>query len=270
LPLVMRIALELHLKRLLVGGMERVFELGRVYRNEGISPRHNPEFTMMEAYEAYGDYASMMDLTEAVLVAAAEAAGAPETFTWMGHDVSLKPPFPRKRYDDLLAEVTGCDPLDPASVAAEATKHDIETAGRHPDVIKSELFEETVEKTLSGPIFVIDYPAAVCPLTKRKTGSPDIAERFELYVAGMELANAYTELNDPDLQEELFKTQLAGLSDDESMARMDHDFIKSLRHGMPPAGGLGIGIDRLVMFLTQASSIRDIILFPIHRPHSGG
>jgi len=270
MPLVMRIALELHLKRLLVGGMERVFELGRVYRNEGISPRHNPEFTMMEAYEAYGDYASMMDLTEAVLVAAAEAAGTPETFTWMGHDVSLKPPFPRKRYDDLLAEVTGCDPEDPASVATEASKHDIETAGRHPDVIKSELFEETVEKTLSGPIFVIDYPAAVCPLTKRKSDAPDIAERFELYVAGMELANAYTELNDPDLQEELFRTQLAGLSDDESMARMDHDFIKSLRHGMPPAGGLGIGIDRLVMFLTQASSIRDVILFPIHRPHAGG
>ncbi len=270
MPLVMRIALELHLKRLLVGGMERVFELGRVYRNEGISPRHNPEFTMMEAYEAYGDYASMMDLTEAVLVAAAEAANAPETFTWMGHDVSLKPPFPRKRYDDLLAEVTGCDPEDPASVADEAAKHEIETAGRHPDVIKSELFEETVEKTLSGPIFVIDYPAAVCPLTKRKSDAPDIAERFELYVAGMELANAYTELNDPDLQEELFRTQLAGLSDDESMARMDHDFIKSLRHGMPPAGGLGIGIDRLVMFLTQASSIRDVILFPIHRPHTGG
>ena len=269
MPLVMRIALELHLKRLLVGGMERVFELGRVYRNEGISPRHNPEFTMMEAYEAYGDYASMMDLTEAILIAAAKAAGTPETFTWMGHNVSLKPPFPRKRYDDLLAEVTGCDPNDPASVASAASKHEIETAGRHPDVIKSELFEETVEKTLSGPIFVIDYPAAVCPLTKRKSDAPEIAERFELYVAGMELANAYTELNDPDLQEELFRTQLAGLSDDESMARMDHDFIKSLRHGMPPAGGLGIGIDRLVMFLTQASSIRDVILFPIHRPHTG-
>ena len=268
MPLVMRIALELHLKRLLVGGMERVFELGRVYRNEGISPRHNPEFTMMEAYEAYGDYASMMDLTEAILIAAAEAAGTPETFSWMGHDVNLKPPFPRKRYDDLLSEVTGCDPDDPASVAREASKYEIETAGRHPDVIKSELFEETVEKTLSGPIFVIDYPAAVCPLTKRKSDAPEIAERFELYVAGMELANAYTELNDPDLQEELFRTQLAGLSDDESMARMDHDFIKSLRHGMPPAGGLGIGIDRLVMFLTQASSIRDVILFPIHRPHT--
>ena len=270
MPLVMRIALELHLKRLLVGGMERVFELGRVYRNEGISPRHNPEFTMMEAYEAYGDYASMMDLTEAILIAAATAAGTPETFTWMGHDVILKPPFPRKRYDDLLAEVTGCAPDDPASVASEASKYEIETVGRHPDVIKSELFEETVEKTLSGPIFVIDYPAAVCPLTKRKSDAPEIAERFELYVAGMELANAYTELNDPDLQEELFRTQLAGLSDDESMARMDHDFIKSLRHGMPPAGGLGIGIDRLVMFLTQASSIRDVILFPIHRPHTDG
>ena len=269
MPLVLRIALELHLKRLLVGGLERVFELGRVYRNEGISPRHNPEFTMLEAYEAYGDYGTMMDLTEAILIAAGQAAGAPETFTWMGHEVSLKPPFPRKRYDDLLAEVTGCDPADPASIAAVAARHEIETAGRHPDVIKSELFEATVEKTLSGPIFVIDYPAAVCPLTKRKAAAPTIAERFELYVAGMELANAYTELNDPDLQEELFRTQLAGLPEDESMARMDTDFIKALRHGMPPAGGLGIGIDRLVMFLTQAASIRDVILFPIHRPHGG-
>ena len=269
MPLVLRIALELHLKRLLVGGMERVFELGRVYRNEGISPRHNPEFTMLEAYEAYGDYGTMMDLTEAILIAAGQAAGAPETFNWMGHEVSLKPPFPRKRYDDLLAEVTGCDPTDPASIAAVAARHEIETAGRHPDVIKSELFEATVEKTLSGPIFVIDYPAAVCPLTKRKAAAPTIAERFELYVAGMELANAYTELNDPDLQEELFRTQLAGLPEDESMARMDTDFIKALRHGMPPAGGLGIGIDRLVMFLTQAASIRDVILFPIHRPHGG-
>ena len=139
IPLVLRIALELHLKRLLVGGMERVFELGRVYRNEGISPRHNPEFTMLEAYEAFGDYETMMDLTEAILVAAAAAAETPETFSWMGHEVSLKPPFPRKRYDDLLAEVTGCDPADPASVATAAAQHVIETTGRHPDVIKSEL-----------------------------------------------------------------------------------------------------------------------------------
>jgi lysyl-tRNA synthetase class 2 len=266
MSLVLRIALELHLKRLLVGGLERVFELGRVYRNEGVSPRHNPEFTMLEAYEAYGDYGTMMDLTEALIVAAATAAGTPTRFEWMGHTVDLTPPFRRARYDDLLAEVTGCDPTAPQSIAAAATTHGIETAGRHPDVIKSDLFEATVEKTLSGPVFVLDYPAAVCPLTKRKADAAHVAERFELYVAGMELANAYTELNDPDLQEELFRTQLAGLPADESMARMDTDFIKALRHGMPPAGGLGIGIDRLVMFLTAAPSIRDVILFPIHRP----
>lgn len=265
MPLVMRIALELHLKRLLVGGMERVFELGRVYRNEGVSPRHNPEFTMLEAYEAYGDYSTMMDLTEAVFLEAAKAAGTPTRFEWMGHTVDLTAPFRRAKYDDLLREVTGCDPTDPASVAAAATAAGIDTAGRHADVIKSDLFEATVEETLSGPVFVIDYPAAVCPLTKRKASNPNIAERFELYVAGIELANAYTELNDPDLQEELFKTQLAGLAAEESMARMDTDFIRALRYGMPPAGGLGIGIDRLVMLLTEAASIRDVILFPLLR-----
>jgi lysyl-tRNA synthetase class 2 len=172
------------------------------------------------------------------------------------------------RYDDLIREVVGCDPTDPASVVAAAAKHGIETAGRHPDVVKSDLFEATCESTLSAPTFVIDYPAAICPLTKRKTGQPHVAERFELYVAGMELANAYTELNDPDLQEELFRTQLSGLAAEESMARMDTDFIRALRHGMPPAGGLGIGIDRLVMLLTQSASIRDVILFPIHRPQA--
>ena len=266
MPLVLRIALELHLKRLLVGGLERVFELGRVYRNEGVSPRHNPEFTMLEAYEAYGDYSSMMDLTEAIIVEAAKVAGTPARFEWMGHTVDLTPPFRRATYDGLLREVTGCDPTDPASVAAAAVAAGLETAGRHPDVVKSELFEARVEETLSGPVFVIDYPAAICPLTKRKRDQPHVAERFELYVAGMELANAYTELNDPDLQEELFRTQLTGLAAEESMARMDTDFIRSLRYGMPPAGGLGIGIDRLVMFLTGAASIRDVILFPIHRP----
>jgi lysyl-tRNA synthetase, class II len=266
MPLVLRIALELHLKRLLVGGLERVFEIGRVYRNEGVSPRHNPEFTMLEAYEAYGDYGTMMDLAEAIIVEAARAAATPTTFEWMGHTVDLRPPFRRATYDDLLREVTGCDPTDPASVAAAAVAAGLETAGRHPDVVKSELFEARVEETLSGPVFVIDYPAAICPLTKRKRDQPHVAERFELYVAGMELANAYTELNDPDLQAELFRTQLAGLAAEESMARIDTDFIRALRHGMPPAGGLGIGIDRLVMFLTAAASIRDVILFPIHRP----
>jgi lysyl-tRNA synthetase class 2 len=268
MALVLRIALELHLKRLLVGGMERVFELGRVYRNEGVSPRHNPEFTMLEAYEAYGDYVSMMDLTEAIIRDAAKVAGTPPTVQWMGHEIDLSKPFRRVKYDDLLREVVGCDPTDPASITAAAASRGIDTAGRHPDVIKSELFEATCESTLSAPTFVIDYPAAICPLTKRKAGQTEIAERFELYVAGMELANAYTELNDPDLQEELFRTQLAGLAADESMARMDTDFLRALRHGMPPAGGLGIGIDRLVMLLTQSASIRDVILFPIHRPQA--
>jgi len=223
---------------------------------------------MLEAYEAYGNYETMMDLTEAIILNAAEAAGTPQQHSWMGKAIDLSAPFRRARYDELLAEVTGCDPADPASVAAAAAKREIETAGRHPDVVKSELFEATVEDTLINPTFVIDYPAGVCPLTKRKRDNPAIAERFELYVCGMELANAYTELNDPDLQEELFRTQLAGLDDDESMARMDHDFIKALRHGMPPAGGLGIGIDRLVMLLTGAASIREVILFPIQRPQA--
>jgi lysyl-tRNA synthetase class 2 len=266
MPIVLRIALELHLKRLLVGGMERVYELGRVYRNEGVSTRHNPEFTMLEAYEAYADYETMMDLTEAIFLAAAAAAETPVDHEWMGRRLSLAAPFRRARYDDLLAEVSGCDADDPASVAAAAAARGIETSGRHPDVIKSELFEATVEETLVNPTFVLDYPSAVCPLTKRKRGNPAVAERFELYVCGMELANAYTELNDPDLQESLFRTQLAGLGEEDSMARMDHDFLKALRHGMPPAGGLGIGIDRLVMLLCGAASIRDVILFPIHRP----
>ena len=141
-----------------------------------------------------------------------------------------------------------------------------EIAGKHPDVIKNEVFEEKVEDALQGPIFVIDYPSSICPLTKRKADDPSIAERFELFVQGMEVANAYTELNDPDLQEQLFLTQLEGQKEEDSMAKMDHDFVRALRHGMPPAGGLGIGIDRLVMLLTGSSSIRDVILFPLLRP----
>jgi len=263
--LYMRIALELHLKRLLVGGMERVFELGRVYRNEGISPRHNPEFTMLEVYEAYGDYGTMMDLTETIILEALRTLGSGYTLPWGDSQIDFTPPFARRTYDSLLEENTGVDPSDPAAVAEAAKSCGIETAGRHPDVVKSDLFEHSVEHQLVGPIFVTDYPASVCPLTKRKAGHPEIAERFELYVHGMELANAYTELNDPDLQEQLFRTQLAGLSSEESMARMDHDFVRALRHGMPPAGGLGIGIDRLVMLLTNSQSIREVILFPLLR-----
>ncbi len=283
IPLFMRIALELHLKRLMVGGIERVYELGRVYRNEGISPKHNPEFTMLEVYQAYGNYESMMDLTEAVICDAIAACSGGTTpgnqepseidyvLPWGDATIDFTPPFERKTYDELFKQHAGVDPTDAAAVADLAKKIGFDLVGedgaaRHPDVIKNEVFEEKVEDALTGPIFVTDYPASICPLTKRKRDNPAVAERFELFIHGMELANAYTELNDPDLQEELFRNQLAGLSEEDSMAKMDDDFIRALRHGMPPAGGLGIGIDRLVMLLTNSQTIRDVILFPLLRP----
>jgi lysyl-tRNA synthetase class 2 len=185
--------------------------------------------------------------------------------TWGDAVIDFSPPFARRTYDELIAEHAGVDPRDAAAVAAEASRLGFVPAGKHPDVVKNFVFEQRVEERLQGPVFVIDYPASICPLTKRKRENPEIAERFELYIRGMEIANAYTELNDPDLQEELFKTQLAGLPEEDSMARMDTDFVRALRHGMPPAGGLGVGIDRLVMLLTGAPSIRDVILFPLLR-----
>ncbi|MEL6897197.1 MAG: lysine--tRNA ligase [Planctomycetota bacterium] len=268
MPLFLRIALELHLKRLMVGGIERVYEIGRVYRNEGISPRHNPEFTLLEVYQAYGDYNSMMDLTQQVIVDAIHAIDGKLKRTWNGRDIDFTPPFQRATYADLFKQHAGIDPDDEQAVRDLAAKIGFTTEGKHIDVVKNEIFEEKVEDALKGPIFVIDYPASICPLTKRKRDNPAIAERFELFIEGMELANAYTELNDPDLQDELFRTQLDGLEDEDSMAKMDHDFVRALRYAMPPAGGLGIGIDRLVMLLTGQKSIRDIILFPILRPEA--
>lgn len=266
LPLTMRIALELHLKRLMVGGMERVYELGRVYRNEGVSPRHNPEFTMLECYQAYGDYRSMMDLTERLISAGIQAIGGGYVRPFDGQMIDFTPPYQRATYNELFQQATGVDPADESEVRRLAGRLQIDSADKHPDVIRNEIFEARVEDSLTGPIFVIDYPASICPLTKRRRDNAAIAERFELFVAGMELANAYTELNDPDLQGQLFETQLAGQADEDSMAKMDHDFLRALRHGMPPAGGLGIGIDRLVMLLTGQKSIRDVILFPLLRP----
>lgn len=268
IDLYLRIALELHLKRLLVGGIERVYELGRVYRNEGISQKHNPEFTMLEVYQAYGDYRTMMDLTEKLIVEALRASGQELVVPWGSSQIDFTPPFARISYDQALAEHAGVSPNDPEALKALAVRLGLEVSGKHPDVIKSDVFEAAVEDRLAGPVFVYDYPASICPLTKRKAGSPHIAERFELYVQGMEVANAYTELNDPDLQEELLSRQLEGLPADESMARMDRDFVRALRHGMPPAGGLGIGIDRLVMLLTNTPSIREVILFPLLRPEA--
>jgi len=277
MPLFLRIALELHLKRLMVGGVERVYEIGRVFRNEGVDSTHNPEFTMIELYQAYGNYETMMELTEALftnairaLEQASVAAGQPPRpnpflLPWGEHQVDFTPPWKRCRYGDLFREHAGCDMHDQAAVLEVARQRGVDTRGKHPDVIINDVFEEVVEAHLTGPVFVIDYPAAMCPLTKRKTGQPEIAERFELFIHGMELANAYTELNDPRLQEQLFQTQLAGLSPEDSMAKMDHDFVRALKVGMPPAGGLGIGIDRLVMLLTNSHSIRDVIYFPLLR-----
>ena len=265
MELYLRIALELHLKRLMVGGIERVFEIGRVFRNEGVDATHNPEFTMIEIYQAYGDYRSMMDLTEQIVVDAAQAICGSLVIPWGDETIDFTPPWPRRPYAELFAEHAGCEMTDSAAVEAKAQSLGIETAGKHPDVLVSDVFEETVEDHLQGPVFVVDYPASICPLTKRKQDNPEIAERFELFVKGMELANAYTELNDPCLQEKLFETQLEGLSEEDSMAKIDHDFVKALKVGMPPAGGLGIGIDRLVMLLTNSRSIRDVIFFPLLR-----
>ncbi|MBX3437587.1 MAG: lysine--tRNA ligase [Planctomycetaceae bacterium] len=292
MDLYLRIALELHLKRLMVGGIERVYELSRVFRNEGIDATHNPEFTMLEVYQAYGNYETMMDLTERIVCDAVRSTIRREStpndasndtrlvLPWGNAEVDLTPPWPRRTYADLFAEHAGCEITDIDAVKRKAHEQAAHgsikpefiaamDAGRaHPDVIVQEVFEACVEHHLTGPLFCIDYPASICPLTKRKQGNPAIAERFELYVQGMELANAYTELNDPRLQEELFRTQLEGQSEEDSMARMDRDFIQALKVGMPPAGGLGIGIDRLVMLLTNSRTIRDVIFFPLLRPES--
>ena len=270
IDLFLRIALELHLKRLMVGGIERVYEIGRVFRNEGIDATHNPEFTMIEIYQAYGNYESMMDLTEAIVTDAIKAISETMRLPWGEGDeaatIDFSSPWPRRKYAELFEKAAGCDMHDAEAVQKLAADNGIETTGKHPDVIVNDLFEKLVEDHLMGPVFVIDYPASICPLTKRKQDDPTIAERFELYVQGMELANAYTELNDPKLQEELFATQLEGQDEEDSMAKMDHEFIQALKVGMPPAGGLGIGIDRLIMLLTNSRSIRDVIYFPLLRP----
>jgi lysyl-tRNA synthetase class 2 len=269
IDLFLRIALELPLKRLLVGGIEKVYEVGRVFRNEGIDARHNPEFTMLELYQAYGDYRSMMDLTEGLIVACVDALGTGRQIPYGSDTIDFTPPWQRRTYAELFEAHVGLPMTDTGALCQKAEAEGFPTANKHPDVVVHHLFEEHVEKKLRGPTFVYDYPASLCPLTKRKRGQADLAERFELFVQGMELANAYTELNDPVLQENTFRQQLAGLPEEESMAKMDEDFVRALRHGMPPAGGMGLGIDRLIMLLTNAQTIRDVILFPLLRPEKG-
>ena len=260
MDLFMRIAPELFLKRLLVGGMEKVFEINRSYRNEGLSTRHNPEFTMMELYQAYADYNVMMDITEEIVGSLIEKFCDGPKLMFGEIEVDYTRPWRRAKYADLLKEHAGCDINDIEAVRAKAKELGINATKMDDAVVVNEVFEETVEEHLVNPTFVIDYPAAICPLTKQKADDPAVAERFELFVAKMELANAYTELNDPIVQEKNFQVQLKG--EEDTMATMDDDFVAALKYGMPPAGGLGVGIDRLMMLLTDATSIRDVILFP--------
>ena len=273
--LYMRIAPELYLKRLLVGGFERVFEVNRNFRNEGIDHTHNPEFTMLELYEAYADYNRMMDLTQGMIVAAAKAVRGNDDlkFHWQGNEIDLTPPFRRARYGDLFAEHVGFAMTDREKVAAEAKRLEIDPKQDYWNTV-NEILEHHVEHTLVQPTFMIDYPTAICPLTKAKPDEPDIAERFELFIGGVEFANAFSELNEPVEQLRRFKEQveLGEQSQDvEAPKEVDFDYVEALEAGMPPAGGLGVGIDRLVMLLTGTDSIREVILFPhMRREHSEG
>jgi len=267
--LYMRISPELYLKRLLVGGMERVYEFSRNFRNEGIDTSHNPEFTLLELYQAYADYEVMMELTEQLVATSAEAVAGSLKLPYGEAEIDYTTPWRRATYAGLLAEHAGVAMDDGEAVRAKARELGIEESNKDDAVVINEVFEATVEPHLVQPTFVKDYPAELCPLTRRKPDDPSIALRFEAYVANMELANAYTELNDPAVQEANFARQVRGEAAGETMRVMDEDFVTALRHGMPPAGGLGIGIDRVVMLLTNTQSIRDVILFPLLRPEAG-
>jgi lysyl-tRNA synthetase class 2 len=221
---------------------------------------------MLELYQSYGDYQSMMELTEGLIVACVKTLGKEMSLCYGEQAIDYTPPWKRMSYSEAFEKYVGVRMTDTNAVCRVAEQTGFPTVNKHPDVVIHHLFEERVEEKLSGPVFIYDYPASLCPLTKRKKGNPNLAERFELYIHGMELANAYTELNDPIMQEATFRQQLTGLPEEESIAKMDEDFIRALRHGMPPAGGLGIGIDRLIMLLTNTQTIRDVILFPLLRP----
>ncbi len=269
MPLYLRIADELYLKRLIVGGFERVYEIGHDFRNEGIDRTHNPEFTMLEFYEAFADYRTMMDRVESILVAAAAAL---RELPVIGEKVPvLTPPFPRIEWVGSLSQAAGGDVMaaDDATLRQMAERigvHKVATLSR-PKVL-DEMFQALVESKIDTPTFVVDYPKELSPLAKPKRGGPDgITERFELFARGKELANAFSELNDPIDQRERFEAQarLLDAGDDEASG-VDEDYLRAMEYGMPPTGGVGIGIDRLFMYLTDTANIRDVILFPTMRP----
>jgi lysyl-tRNA synthetase, class II len=262
--LYLRIALELHLKRLIVGGIEKVYEIGRVFRNEGLSPRHNPEFTMFESYEAYADYEDVMRFTEELIPAGIAAAGRPLELSYQGEDLDFTPPYPRRRMVDLIREASGIDVLTEPDLAAAAKAAGVAVEDHMAwGVVVNELYEKKVEQTLRQPTFVVDYPLDVSPLARRREDDPRFVERFELVVMGRELCNAFTELTDPVDQRARFEAQVAaaGAGADETHP-MDEDYVAALEQGMPPTGGFGMGVDRLVMLVTDQPSIRDVLFFP--------
>ncbi|WP_339235306.1 lysine--tRNA ligase [Bacillus sp. FSL K6-1012] len=267
IPLYMRIAIELHLKRLIVGGLEKVYEIGRVFRNEGVSTRHNPEFTMIELYEAYADYKDIMSLTENLVAHIAQEVLGTTTIQYGEEQIELKPEWKRIHMVDAVKEATGVDFWEDVTVeqAREyAKEHSVEikdsmTVGH----IINEFFEQKIEETLIQPTFIYGHPVEISPLAKKNPEDPRFTDRFELFIVGREHANAFTELNDPIDQRERFEAQLKEREEGNDEAHlMDEDFVEALEYGMPPTGGLGIGIDRLVMLLTNAPSIRDVLLFP--------
>ena len=266
-----RIALELPLKRLIVGGFERVYEIGRVFRNEGIDLRHNPEFTLMELYQAFTDYNGMMDITEELFRGVAQKVNGTTIVNYGGHEIDLGKEFARMTMVDAVKKYSGVD-FDAVKDTEEARKiakeKGVEFEERH---VKGDIlnlfFEEFVEKNIVEPTFIMDYPVEVSPLTKRKPDKPEYTERFELFILGREYGNAYSELNDPIDQRKRFEHQEAmRAAGDEEANMIDEDFMTALEYGMPPTGGLGVGIDRMVMLMTGQNSIRDVILFPTMRP----
>ncbi len=273
MELYLRIAPELYLKRLVVGGLERVYEIARVFRNEGLSTRHNPEFTMLELYWAYADYGDIMELVEQLVAHLAVTLKGDTTFTYGGRQLDVTPPWRRARLTDLLAEHSGLEvDLDTpvAELRAHCAAREIPVEDRWgPGKLILELYEKTTEAELWGPVFVCDYPQEVSPLAREHRERPGWVERFEAIVAGRELANAFSELTDPDEQRQRFEQQAADkeAGDAEAMA-VDADYLRALEFGLPPTGGLGIGMDRLAMLLADAPSIREVILFPTLRPEA--
>lgn len=268
--LFLRIAPELYLKRLLVGGFEKVFELNRNFRNEGLSRRHNPEFTMLEIYAAYEDYSDMLNLCEALIKSCALTLGLQSEFQLPGGEkVPLDRPFVRMTLEEALLTHAGIPRGEEALLREAAKNEEIEGwDSLDSGILKCELFERKVESKLIQPTFITDYPAVVSPLAKRNAQNPEVAERFELFMDGWEIANAYSELNNPIQQKKNFEDQIAKNLDETGQKTVDWDYLRALEHGMPPAGGLGIGVDRLVMMLTGEGSIREVILFPTLKPES--